>query len=493
VRSRLHVGIVLAVVFLALLRVSAGAEVFPVNEVLITGPSDKRVNIVFLSEGYLDVEMGQFEIDVQTVLDDLFTVSPYLEYQNYFNVYTIEVPSQQSGTDHPGTAEDCPDGLPTFHNNTYFNATFDYAGIHRLLVARNSQGVYETLQDNLPEWDVIFIVVNTDWYGGSGGEFATFSMDEASSEIALHEMGHSFAGLADEYEYGGLTPYEAPNATAETVRDLIRWNVWIDDSTPVPTPETSTYAGVVGLFEGAVYHAIGWYRPKLDCKMRALGVPFCEICSEQTVLSVYNMVGSAIEGYEPALDTVTAAAGEVIQFVIHSPEPVPNTISTDWFLGGDWTAGGIDTFLFDTSLFEPGVHELTVTAVDTTTLVRNAPPGFLSSEITWFVLLESGATGTGEPATRSTAPILHQNYPNPFNPVTTISYFLPKPGRALLQVFDTGGREVRRLADRYEQAGEKRTMWDGLNNRGEPVASGVYFIRLRAGGEDSVKKMVLIR
>lgn len=467
------------------------AEIFPVNDLLITGPTDRRVNIVFLSEGYRDVEMDQFELDVQQVLDGLFSESPYKEYQDFFNVYAIEVPSTQSGTDHPGTAADCPEGLPTFHNNTYFNSTFDFAGIHRLLVAKNAQAVYGVLQDNMPEWDVVFIVVNTDWYGGSGGEFATFSMDPASSEIALHELGHAFAGLADEYDYGGMTPYEAPNATAETEREYIRWNRWIYDSTPLPTPENSTYSEVVGLFEGAVYQAIGWYRPKLDCKMKILGVPFCEVCSEQTVYSIYNLLQTPVDDYEPALDSVTVMGDEALQLVVHTVKTVPNTIHTIWYIDDGIVAEGVNSLLFDATMFEPGTHKVTACVTDTTLLVKPAVQDQLSSEIEWIVTVEEKVTGSELPGPH--AAVLKQNYPNPFNPVTTIRYVLPAGGHVLLQVFDVQGREIKRLVDGYVEAGEWSVDWDGLNERGDAVASGVYFLKLRAGAESAVKKTILLK
>ena len=470
---------------------AAHADVFPVNDLLVTGPTDRRVNIVFLSEGYRDVEMDQFGLDVEQVLDGLFSESPYAEYQYFFNAYAVEVPSMQSGTDHPGTAPDCPPEMPVFHNNTYFNSTFDYGGIHRALVAKNSQAIYETLQDNMPEWDVAFIVVNTEYYGGTGGSYATISMDSASADIALHELGHSFAGLADEYDYGGMTPYEGPNVTAETDREFIKWNSWIEETTPIPTPEIVTYSEVVGLFEGAVYQAIGWYRPKLDCKMKILGVPFCEVCKEQTVNSVYDLLHTPVDGYEPGQDSLTAVSGEILSFTVHAIKTVPNTIQVIWTVDDEPAAEGVDTLILDTSSFEPGEYVVAVSVTDTTCLVRNAPPGEFTTENEWVVTIEENVTGADVP--RAHAAVLRQNYPNPFNPVTTISYLLPSGGDVLLQVFDVNGREIRRLVDGYVEAGEWSVVWDGSNERGEAVASGVYFVRLRSGSESSVKKTILLQ
>ena len=81
-------------------------QTFPVNHVVISGETDKRINIVFMSEGYTISEIGQFNQDVQNVITDLFNTTPYAEYESYFNVFAIEVASNESGTDHPGTADD---------------------------------------------------------------------------------------------------------------------------------------------------------------------------------------------------------------------------------------------------------------------------------------------------------------------------------------------------------------------------------------------------
>lgn len=490
-KSRMIFVVMAATVYILSFSAQLQAEIFPVNDVLITGPREERINIVFLAEGYTAGEMYQFELDVQEVLGGLFLVEPYMEYQYYFNVYSIDVISQQSGTDHPASASDCPPDMPSFHANTYFNSSFDVAGIHRLLVAKNSSAIHEVLEDNLPEWDIAFIVVNTSYYGGSGGEFATISMDPAAPEIALHEMGHAFANLADEYEYGGMTPYEAPNATAETDRDFIKWRLWIEETTPVPTPETSTYASVVGLFEGAVYHSIGWYRPKLNCKMRALGVPFCEVCSEQTVLSIYNLVQTTIADFDPIDDSLTVTEGEILEFVIERMQPVPNTIETEWYVDTDLAASDVDTFQFDTSLYGAGDYVVKVKAVDMTTLVRNAPLEFLSSTLEWYVTVEENVTSAeGMMPSRAR---LDQNYPNPFNPVTTIDYYLPSAGKVSLKIFDLSGGLITTLIDRYEEAGEKSVTWNGMNTSGEQVASGVYFFKLETGTESIVKKTVLLR
>jgi hypothetical protein len=367
----------------------AGAQTFPVQPVVVNAPPDQRINLVFLAEGYTAGEMSKFEQDIQTALIGLFNTPPYRDYADYFNVYAVEVVSNESGTDHPYTAPDCPAGLDTLSRDTYFNSTFDYAGIHRLLVPQTSL-VMPVLIANTPFWDVAFVIVNTAIYGGSGGTFATFSTHPSSAEIAIHELGHTFADLADEYEYGGGSGYEAPNATAELVRQLIKWNAWIDPTTPVPTPETSAYNDVVGLFEGAVYLPTGWYRPELNCKMRNLGVPFCAVCAEQTVRSVYNLL-AAVHRLDPPEPLFSIPGNATRTFWADVLEPVGATVQVEWRLDGAPVAEGVDHWALDANPLDSGNHTLEVVAVDTTALVRSDPFGLLSSSATWTIHVEAPA------------------------------------------------------------------------------------------------------
>jgi len=89
--------------------------------------------------------------------------------------------------------------------------------------------------------------------------------------------------------------------------------------------------------------------------------------------------------------------------------------------------------------------------------------------------------------------ILHQNYPNPFNPSTTISYYLPDPCHTRLTVYESNGKQVRSLCNEMKQSGSYTVSWNGTNDLGSPVGSGIYFVRLQAGDEVLTKKLVLLR
>lgn len=109
-------------------------------------------------------------------------------------------------------------------------------------------------------------------------------------DVWIHEFGHHFAGLADEYE-GGFTggdyyktePWE-PNITAVTDRDKLKWKKFIKKETAIPTPKDEKYVDDVGLFEGGGYAVKGIFRAQLHCLMRELKIPYyCAACKEQVI------------------------------------------------------------------------------------------------------------------------------------------------------------------------------------------------------------------
>ena len=162
----------------------------------------------------------------------------------------------------------------------------------------------QVASERVPEWDMILVLVNGPVYGGSGGAVATSSTHPSASEIVIHEIGHTAFGLADEYEYyagcgsgevghdvyTGPEPFEQ-NVTINTDRNTNKWRHLILPTTPMPTTSNANCSqcdsqpspvpqGTVGTFEGAQYFHCGKFRPEFNCKMRALGPPFCAVCKE---------------------------------------------------------------------------------------------------------------------------------------------------------------------------------------------------------------------
>ena len=324
-------GLVTSLPFLFAFAASAQS----IQQIFTNGPAATRINIVFLSEGYTAAQLGQFPTDARSVLSQLLNTPPFSLYSNYFNAFAISVASTQAGSDHY---------TPTTNLvNTYFNSTYDSYGIQRLITippndrdsnAAHGEGKVTTLlQTLMPQYDIVALIVNDSVYGGSGGTFLLTSINSSAPEIAVHELGHSFAKLGDEYSspFPGYPDTEEPNTTTQTNRSLIKWRAWILDSTPIPTPEISLYLDAVGLFEGAHYHATGWYRPKFNCKMNHLGVPFCEVCAETLVKSMYGQI-RPIESFSPGTNTlITLTNSSTTNLSVVSLMPSGGSVGIQWF------------------------------------------------------------------------------------------------------------------------------------------------------------------
>ena len=274
--------------------------------------------------------------------------------------------------------------------DTYFNSTYDTQGIARLLTIDSTgrSRVNALLSTFMPLYDIAVLIVNDTQYGGSGGFPLVASVNSSSAEIALHELGHSFCDLGDEYSdaYPGYPDTEEPNTTTQTIRALIKWNAWILPSTLIPTPAVASNSAVVGLFEGAHYHTTGWYRPKLNCKMRALFVPFCEVCSETFVESIYGQI-RPIDGLSPATNSVlTVSNSNVLSLSITPLLPSTHPLAIQWFINDVPSPGATSTVFAVTSLsMPPGTNRVRVDVTDDTAVVRTDPGLLLKDSRTWRI------------------------------------------------------------------------------------------------------------
>ena len=202
------------------------------------GSPDKKVDLVFLSEGYTEKEMGKFINDVRRMTDIIFSASPFDKHKKDFNIYAVKVPSEESGTDIPGE---------NIYKNTAFNSTFYTFNTPRYLTTTDMKDIYDATS-GIP-CDQIYVLVNTSRYGGGGFyNFITVCSadNKLTPKIIVHEFGHGFAGLADEYYTSSVSyndfynlkaePWE-PNITTLVAFDK-KWKNMIKQDTPIPTPDT---------------------------------------------------------------------------------------------------------------------------------------------------------------------------------------------------------------------------------------------------------------
>ena len=298
-------------------------------------PADK-VDFLILGDGYTASERAKFEKDARRLAEILFATSPFKEHRSDFNVWALCPPTEESGISRPSTG---------IHRRSRVGATYDAFGSERYVLTFDNRSFRDVA--SFAPYEFVEILTNTRTYGGGGifNLYSTVAADSAwSPYIFVHEFGHHFAGLADEYytsdvayEAGGekVEPWE-PNATAMLDPANLKWKDLVAPGTPIPTPwskeafetqareiqkrrreiraqnrpeddmdalfreekekETKllgsdTYAGKVGAFEGAIYEAKGTYRPQNDCIMFSRDdVGFCAVCRHaiERVINLYT-------------------------------------------------------------------------------------------------------------------------------------------------------------------------------------------------------------
>lgn len=295
-----------------------------VYEVVENGPPAEKVDLVLVGEGYPITEADEFLADVARLTEKLFATEPFRGRKADFNVRAVHVPSERAGVNRPHVGE---------YRRTPLSTEYNIFDSERYLLTLDNRALREALS-GVP-YEFVEILVNEEQYGG-GGIFnfqATVAVDtEFADYVFVHEFGHHFAGLADEYytsdvayETGGTShpePWE-PNATALHDPDLLKWGALVDPGTPVPTPwdkeryeeharkireqrqalidrgapeaefdalfamqrsiedellAAMEYANRVGAFEGAMYESKGLYRPEIDCIMFTRADFFCLVC-----------------------------------------------------------------------------------------------------------------------------------------------------------------------------------------------------------------------
>lgn len=265
-----------------------------VKEIEIHGEPAAKVDVLVLGDGYAAGEQAKFDGDCERFLENFFGAQPFRAMRDRFNVRTVFVPANDSGVDEPrkGAFADTP-----------FDMTFSMFDLPRYCMTEAVWAVHDAA--SLAPHDAILLMANSSRYGGGAvyNYYTVFVSDnEYDDYLTVHEFGHGFAGLADEYYTSavayndfypaGVEPTE-PNITALLDSSRVKWARFVESGTPLPTPiGDRRFEGRVGAFEGAGYAARGLYRPAQDCKMFSKGNKrLCPVC----VAAVTEM----IEFYAP--------------------------------------------------------------------------------------------------------------------------------------------------------------------------------------------------
>ena len=309
----------------------APARLIPIQQ---SGEPATKVDFLIIGDGYTARELKKFEADARRLTKVLFATSPFKEHRSKFNVWGLCPPAGESGISRPSTG---------IYRDSPVGSTYDAFGSERYVLTFDNKALRRVAQ--FAPYEFIEILANNRTYGG-GGIFNLYSTVAADNGFAdyvfVHEFGHHFAALADEYytspvAYAPATeriePWE-PNATALLDPANLKWKDLVLPDTPLPTPwnketyeqasrdyqkrraqirkdnrpesemealfrenlvseqamfKKEKYWGRVGAFEGANYEAKGYYRPQIDCIMFSRTNYFCAVCKRaiERVIKLY--------------------------------------------------------------------------------------------------------------------------------------------------------------------------------------------------------------
>jgi PAS domain-containing protein len=311
---------------------SAPSQAFRVWPIMQNGHPSDKVDLLLLGDGYTEAEMEKWHKDARRLTETLFAVSPFKERRLDFNVWAIDSPSEESGV--ARISDDV-------YRRSALRANYDAFGSERYILTFDNKRLREVAA--AAPYEFIEIIVNDRKYGGGGihNLYATVAADnQFTPYVFVHEFGHHFAGLADEYytsdvayeDFAGkVEPWE-PNATIDP--QATKWRDLLTPGVVLPTPwpkeefeavqrdvqtrrralranrrseaemeelfreeqqkETQLlhpHMGKVGAFEGAMYEAKGFYRPQVDCIMFTRNeVGFCAVCNRaiRRIIDLYT-------------------------------------------------------------------------------------------------------------------------------------------------------------------------------------------------------------
>lgn len=254
------------------------------KDIIRSGSSDECIDIAILAEGYTKEQLPDFYADAQKAIDAIFNYEPFKGNKNKFNVIAVGAISPESGISEPAKG---------IWKETAVNTFFDFLYTPRLLGATNLRRVNDLLA-KVP-YEHIIILANTETYGGCG-VYNSYEITPTKHSqflpVVVHEFGHSFAGLGDEYFYDdAYTQYYYPDVEPwhDNLTTLAnfksKWADMLPKGSKIPTPAEEAKklspddVTTLGVFEGGGYQSKGVYRPTINCRMRTNNVPdFCPVC-----------------------------------------------------------------------------------------------------------------------------------------------------------------------------------------------------------------------
>lgn len=262
-----------------LIEQKGNSHITPHKYLLHNDSPEKCIDVAILAEGYTLQEMQTFYEDADIACKSIFDHEPFKSMKKRFNVVAVASPSTDSGVSVPRLNE---------WKHTAFGSHFSTFYSDRYLTTSRVKAIHDALA-GIP-YEHIIILANTEEYGG-GGIYNSYTLTTAHHPmfrpVVVHEFGHSFGGLADEYFYDNdvmtdtypldIEPWEQNISTQ--VDFAAKWKDMLSENTPVPTPADVSENYPTGVYEGGGYSAKGIFRPAENCRMRTNEYPaFCLVC-----------------------------------------------------------------------------------------------------------------------------------------------------------------------------------------------------------------------
>jgi hypothetical protein len=346
---------------------------------LVGKVQSNRLNLVIVGDGFTAAEQNKLRDAAVKFSKVFFDHSEIGTHRDGWSLHVLDAHSVQSGADDPATNTIV---------DTLFDGNFGCSGIDRLYCV-NEAKVFNYVLQHYPQFDHVLVVGNSTKYGGAGGNLATFTLNENATDVAIHELGHSFAGLADEYVDESSAPIYLPyycescyaNVTKVTDPNLIKWRHWFSD--PVNIPTLPGQQGI-GLFEGSYYHAKDFYRPKDSSFMLSLGAPVGEVNGEAWVSKLYQTIGMHYNQL-PQQENVVQPRGQSMQFAFELSVGNAQQQVT-WWLNEQQLPQFDNNTSIDCCQDQQQNYQLKARITDISGLIKD--PALQSKEVQWNVQIQ---------------------------------------------------------------------------------------------------------
>ena len=346
---------------------------------LVGQVQSNRLNLVIVGDGFTATEQQKLR-DAAVKFSSVFFASKEIgTHREGWSLHVLDAHSAQSGADDPATNTKV---------DTLFDGNFGCFNVDRLYCV-NETKVFNYVLQHYPQFDQVLVVGNSKKYGGAGGSVATYTLNDSAIDVAIHELGHSFAKLADEYVDEASAPLYLPsycencyaNVTKITDPSQIKWRHWFNDANNIP--KLPGQEGV-GLFEGSYYHAKDFYRPKNDSFMLSLGAPVGEVNGEAWVNRLYQLIGMHYNQM-PQQATVVQLRGQSQQFSFELS--VGNTQQqVTWWLNNQQLPQFANKTSISCCQDQQQNYQLTARITDISGLIK--APALKSKEVQWNVQIQ---------------------------------------------------------------------------------------------------------